>query len=242
MITTLKIIFIAILFVVTSGAIFREYFRQRRFIQFLAGAVALISSWYLWLSIEKDLFSQEEVSSAVSHLGDEAQIQSYGEKPEQNPNFRNEKNQHGLVVPTLTYHGYGEVRFGYSLTDTERVVGEKVFSRKGWRGGGDTCYHVEFSRYPGVIFMVVKGIVTRADVEVGVANILGVRVGDDSDLLKRKIPLTKIKRHKYDTKGHYFIVESRRPGYAIVLEESRGRITSIRAGTEPSVHWVEHCL
>lgn len=232
MITAIKIFVLAVLFVVSSGAVFREYFKHHRLLQILAGVVALISAYYLWISIERDLFPPDVEGARVERLEDGLQEPPTGRKTEKGR----------TDVPSLTYHGYGEVRFGYGLAETERTIGEKVFSRKGWKGGNDDCFHAEFSRYPGVMFMVVGGIVTRADAEAGVKNILNVRVGDSLESVKRKYPFAKIELHKYDPEGHYVIIKSRRPGYAIVLEESQGSITSVRAGMEPSVHWVEHCL
>lgn len=71
------------------------------------------------------------------------------------------------------------MKFGYSVNNNEEFVGEEIFSRGDWKGGDELCYHAEFSQYPGAIFLVVNGIVARADMEAGAKNILGASVGQN---------------------------------------------------------------
>jgi len=52
---SLKVIFWAIIFVITNGAVFADYFKENKFLSALAGLFALISSIYLFEAIGKDV-------------------------------------------------------------------------------------------------------------------------------------------------------------------------------------------
>ena len=74
-----KIFLLAILFVVSGGAVFSDWFRTHRGLTFVAGCVAILGSYYLFQSIYNDLkdgtsvtvssnFSEEEVRAAAIQL------------------------------------------------------------------------------------------------------------------------------------------------------------------------------
>lgn len=139
----------------------------------------------------------------------------------------------------LTYESYGNVRFGSNLVEVENKLGEKA---KG-ETGKDSCDFVTFKKYPGVKFMVEKGIVTRADVtDSSIPNALSINIGAKLDEVKRRYPKVIIEPHQYDPTGHYLIFKSKDGKRAIVFEEGGGKITDVRAGLEPSVEYVEGCL
>lgn len=50
----IKLIALGLLFIVTSGSLFNEKFRQNRVFSIAASVIALISAYYLFLSINKD--------------------------------------------------------------------------------------------------------------------------------------------------------------------------------------------
>ncbi|MES9862271.1 MAG: hypothetical protein ABW157_09980 [Candidatus Thiodiazotropha sp. LLP2] len=52
---SLKILLLSILFVVSGGSLFSKYFHERRYLSFLAGVFALISTYYLLQSLYNDL-------------------------------------------------------------------------------------------------------------------------------------------------------------------------------------------
>jgi len=52
---SLKVIFWAIIFVITNGAVFTDYFKENKFLSALAGLFALISSIYFFEAIGKDI-------------------------------------------------------------------------------------------------------------------------------------------------------------------------------------------
>ena len=142
----------------------------------------------------------------------------------------------GLV---LTNESYGILRFGSKLTEVEKKLGEKAKGHTGDQG----CDFVTFKKYPGVKFMVEKGIVTRADVtDSSIPNALGIKIGTTLDEVKRRYPKVIVEHHQYDPMGHYLIFKSTDGKRAIVFEEGEGKITDVRTGSEPSVEYVEGCL
>ncbi len=139
----------------------------------------------------------------------------------------------------LTDGSYGIVRFGSKLVEIEKQLREKAKGHTGDQG----CDFVTFKKYPGLKFMVEKGIVTRADVtDSSIPNAVGIEIGTTLDEVKRRYPKVIVEHHQYDPMGHYLIFKSKDGKRAIVFEEGNGKITDVRAGVEPSVEYVEGCL
>jgi formylglycine-generating enzyme required for sulfatase activity len=70
---TLKIFILAVLFVATSGALFSEFFKEHKFLTFLASVVAIIASFYLiqdiLLTFKKDVSAEsEELQRQIAEL------------------------------------------------------------------------------------------------------------------------------------------------------------------------------
>jgi hypothetical protein len=148
-------------------------------------------------------------------------------------------NGFGKDRTVLTDESYGIVRFGSKLAEVEKKLGEKAKGQTGDQG----CDFVTFKKYPSVKFMVEKGIVTRADVtDSSIPNALGIKIGTTLDEVKRRYPKVIVEPHQYDPTGHYLIFKSADGKRAIVFEEGEGKITDVRAGSEPSVEYVEGCL
>lgn len=142
-----------------------------------------------------------------------------------------------VVEPTLSLEGYGFVKFGSSLLDVEKALGEKA-----QKGTGEVeCDFVRFKRYPKAYFMVENGIVTRANVEESVPNTLKISVGMSLADVKNKYPKIIIEPNHYDEKGHDLIFKNANGTKAILMGESNGKVTDIRGGLEPSVEYVEGC-
>ena len=148
-------------------------------------------------------------------------------------------NGFGMDQMVLTDQSCGTVRFGSSLLETEKQLGERAKRET----SDKSCDFVTFKEYPGVNFMVEKGIVTRADVtDPLIPNTLGIKIGTTLDKVKRRYPKVILEPHQYDPIGHYVIFKSTDGKRAIVFEESDGKITNVRGGLEPSVEYVEGCL
>jgi hypothetical protein len=60
--------------------------------------------------------------------------------------------------------------------------------------------------------------------------------------VKTMHPNVAIAPHKYDDEGHYLNLSTDDNRAAIVLEESKGKVTDVRAGVKPSAEYVEGCL
>jgi hypothetical protein len=138
----------------------------------------------------------------------------------------------------LSPHGYGRVHFGMTVKEAEAATNQRTSNRYANTG----CDYVTFKRYPGLRFMVEDGVLTRADARKGVRNSANVQIGMTLAKVKAMHPAVVIEQHKYDDEGHYLILNTENGRAAIVLEESGGRITDIRAGVKPAVEYVEGCL
>jgi hypothetical protein len=62
---TIKLILLAIIFVFTGGAVFSEYFKKNKLLFILATLISIISSFYLFKSIYKDIVNEVATSTAI---------------------------------------------------------------------------------------------------------------------------------------------------------------------------------
>ena len=141
--------------------------------------------------------------------------------------------------PLLSENSYGPIQFGSQYSDVADVLGKsltKTFPEN------TECVQLKFENFPLAYFMVENGAITRADLGKEGKNSLGIKSGEATkDVLKKHSSII-VTPHKYDSNGHYLIFKSKNGKNAIVIEESNGIITDIRAGLEPSVEYVEGCL
>ena len=137
----------------------------------------------------------------------------------------------------LSAEGIGALRFGMTLAQAEAAAGKATRPEP----FDPACSMLRFAQLPKLRFMVENDVVTRADAESGAENALGVAVGDALAQVRAAHPEAVMSAHKYDTNGHYLTVPSTDGRAAIILEESGGKITKIRAGLQPAVAYVETC-
>ena len=150
----------------------------------------------------------------------------------------------------MAINGIGGVRIGMPLT---KAIDATAMSWKvGYAMDGSGCRHAEpvaerASEKTGLSFMVVDGIVVRAEVYTrGIATVSGVRVGDTEAAVKTAYP-GKISStpHPYNEKGHYLTytpTDAKDAKYRIIFETDGVKVTSFRAGRVPEVGWIEGCL
>lgn len=152
------------------------------------------------------------------------------------------ENAPATAAPTtsnvLSAEGIGKIRFGMTLAQAEQAVGAKAERPTPF---DPACSMVRFAALPKLRFMVESDKVTRADAEVGVENAVGVAIGDTLDKVREKHPAAEVSMHKYDKNGHYVTFPSADGRAAIILEESGGKVTKVRAGLQPAVAYVETC-
>lgn len=137
----------------------------------------------------------------------------------------------------LSAHAIGPVTFGTPLAQVEISLGQAMRLDE---VDNPECSFVSFKALPKVRFMVEKGVITRADVDKEIANTSGVRVGDTVDQLRKAHADLKVEPHKYITGGHQLTMKGAGKT-AIVMESDGAKITSVRAGLEPSVSYSEGC-
>ncbi len=138
----------------------------------------------------------------------------------------------------LSPQGYGQVKFGTKIGVVEKQLKQASSPKK----REFDCDFVKFKKYPGLVFMVEAGIITRADAGKTIKNSAGVAVGSTLKQVKRTHPNIHVEPHKYDENGHYLVLSTEDNRSALVFEESDGKVTKIRAGIKPSVENVEGCL
>ena len=97
---------------------------------------------------------------------------------------------------------------------------------------------------PSLLFMVEDDRIVRVETaDPRFRTQSGIRVGDPEarvrGLYGGRLEVTE---HKYDERGHYFIIRSADHRHALVLETDGERVVYIRAGLEPAAEYVEGCL
>lgn len=137
----------------------------------------------------------------------------------------------------LSAQGIGGVRFGMKLAEAEQAAGKATLPEP----FDPVCSMVRFASLPKLRFMVEEDVVKRADAEPGVENSVGVAVGDTLAQVRDKYPEAQVSTHKYDKNGHYVTFPTADGSAAIILEESGGKVTKVRAGLQPAVAYVETC-
>ncbi|MBC8137392.1 MAG: hypothetical protein H8F28_16045 [Fibrella sp.] len=152
----------------------------------------------------------------------------------------------------MAVNGIGPVRLGMTLAkaiDATQVSWKVEYAVS----EGDCRYaHPENAPkgadgYPTLSFMVVDGVVVRAEVgRRGISTVSGVQVGDTEQKVKETYPgKIKVETHPYDDKGHYLIytpTERKDAKFRLIFETDGKVVTSYRAGRVPEVHWIEGCL
>ena len=137
----------------------------------------------------------------------------------------------------LTQERMGQVVFGASLKSVEDALSESVSDQI----KDPACSMVSFKAYPGTLFMVEEGVVTRADAAPDVPNALGITVGESREAVLERYPKAQVDPHKYLEGGYYLTFQSKDGKAAIILEVGDDKVLEIRAGLQPSVSYVERC-
>ncbi|MFC4929228.1 hypothetical protein [Massilia sp. GCM10023247] len=138
----------------------------------------------------------------------------------------------------LRASGVGGIRFGMTLAQAEQASGAKAVLPTSF---DPACSMVRFPALPALRFMLENGIVTRADAGPGVETALGVAIGDTLAQVRARHPEVQVSAHKYDENGHYLTFPEPDGRSAVILEESGGKVTKMRAGLLPAVAYVETC-
>jgi hypothetical protein len=147
-------------------------------------------------------------------------------------------HQDASPPPTLSWNGYGTVRFGMTVDEATRAAGPHSGTGRSLEA---SCDYIRFASLPGVNFMVENMLIARGDADSGTANSLGIGVGATFDSVKSAHPEGRVGPHKYVPDGHYITFVAPDQMRAIVAEEEHGVVTRIRAGLEPAVGYVEGC-
>jgi hypothetical protein len=153
----------------------------------------------------------------------------------------------------MAVNGIGPVRIGMPLTKAIDATQASWSVESAIDENNDCRYaHLENAPkgkdgYPALSFMVVDGIVVRAEVERrGITTVSGIGVGDSEQKVKDTYPgKITVETHPYDEKGHYLIYTPTEPKdakFRLIFETDGKTVMSYRAGRVPEVRWIEGCL
>jgi hypothetical protein len=147
-----------------------------------------------------------------------------------------------LANSALRADGIGPLRVGMTVAEADRALGGLDRAT-----GLAQCDYVHPKNGPAhVAFMVEEGRISRVDVEdsASVTTSAGVRPGESEARVREAYPNARVHPHKYDDRGHYFVVIPGAPAdtlHRIVFETNGTVVTSMRGGLYPAVEYVEGC-
>jgi hypothetical protein len=155
----------------------------------------------------------------------------------------------GPTVTNYPWHvglrGVGPVRYGMTLAEASRALGEAVSTTRDYGSG---CVYVFPKSVPaGVSFIVVSGLVERVDVRSGdVATWSGAHIGStEAEVKALYLGRIQVTEHAYTgPQGHYLTFVPRDAAdsaFRIVFETDGHAVTMYRAGRRPVVEYIEGC-
>jgi hypothetical protein len=140
-------------------------------------------------------------------------------------------------------YGYLGVKIGMSVSEANDKSGLSLSAGHNLDEDDLYCHFVSPSGAASPYgFMVVEGRITRVDIrQGGIYTSTGLGVGSsESEVLKAYPNQVEVSPHRY-TDGHYLTV-SIADGYAIIFETDTKQVERYRAGSYPSIAWIEGCL
>lgn len=144
---------------------------------------------------------------------------------------------------TVGLRGVGPVTFGMTLEQLRTSA--EPFDRLD--GDGERCFFISLADAPsGLLFMVVDGIVARADVDKPhIPTLSGAKVGQTVEEIQRIYPgKIRVTSHAY-TGGNYLYFEptdAQDQKFVLVFEtDGEGLVDRYRVGLLPAAGWVEGC-
>jgi len=143
----------------------------------------------------------------------------------------------------LRADGVGPVKVGMTVAQADSALNGGLDSTTGL----EACDYVRPRQGPeGLSLMVVDGRIARVDVvdSARVPTTAGVMPGESEARVREAYPGARVQPHKYDDRGHYFVVIPGAPSdtlHRIVFETDGTKVTRMRGGLFPAVEFVEGC-
>lgn len=147
---------------------------------------------------------------------------------------------------TLTANGYGPVQIGMTVAEAGKALGVKLVPAYGEKPDPECDYFKAAKGYNGVLFMVQRQRITRADLNPDAKSAQtdqGIRIGDSEKKVRQAYGKTlKVTPHHYGDKGDYYLTiwttPQRKRG--IRYETMGGKVNAIQGG-DRSIELVEGC-
>ena len=143
---------------------------------------------------------------------------------------------------TMTASGIGPLHTGMTSVDAKSAL-NGFFTVDTLAGCREQLLHGA----PGkVLVTVVDGRVERFDTkDPAIVTELGARVGDtEARIESLYVGRVSVQPHKYLEKGHYLVVTPAAPSDSnkrLIFETDGVKVIEYRAGSLPTVSFVEHC-
>lgn len=149
---------------------------------------------------------------------------------------------HPVVAQTVGPQGLGPVRFGMTLSQLSRVLGEELQAPADPEDRG--CFYVDTKRFPEVWFMIEGGRLQRIDVRsTAVATSQGIRVGDSVEKVKRVYgPRLTDEPHHYSGPEDRYLTVKLNAKVGVRFETTGPIIGNFYVGGLSQIEYVEGCL
>lgn len=138
----------------------------------------------------------------------------------------------------------GPIVIGMTAKEASAKSGLSLKETEPSDSGNEACYYVyPDGKYGDVGFMIEEGRISRIDItSVRIASVGGIRIGDTEGAVKKAFPgKVQVQAHPYLGKEGKYLTIKTKPGYGVIFETEKGRVTSFRAGRIDSVQYIEGC-
>jgi hypothetical protein len=145
-------------------------------------------------------------------------------------------------VAVLDASGLGPIKLGMSVAQLASQLGEPLTEPSDPEER--SCWYVESSKHPDVIFMVEDGRLRRIDVQsMRVAAPGAIRVGDSEQTVKRRFGTRVVQApHHYGGPRDHYLTVRLNSSTAIRFETTDGKVDLFYLGGLEQVQHVEGCL
>jgi hypothetical protein len=140
------------------------------------------------------------------------------------------------VTPMLTPEGYGAIRFGMPIAAAEKAMGQHTRERH----RNDSCQFVTFRKYPGIRFMLERGVIVRGDADKNLPNTAGARLGMEA--VRIEALRDQYREQASDQDFVSYALKTPDGHAALVVETVDGLVHGIWAGLFPAYTYYEGCM
>jgi hypothetical protein len=157
-----------------------------------------------------------------------------------------------IAAPALTEesrlgtNGIGPVLVGMTVKQAEAASGRKFTIDN--TPNGETCTYASPNGIKGLSFMVIRGVIERADItNPRLLTLRGAKIGDTEARIKQLYP-GQIKTTPHPYTGHrggkyltFYPKDQQDQKYRLIFETRNGKVNFFRGGYSGAVEAIEGC-